>query len=77
MSEEKTQPGPIAAEPQGVSDVRPSVELRGVTKRFGDVVAVRDLDLEIAAGEFFTLLGPSGRGKSTTLRCRRDPASTW
>jgi spermidine/putrescine transport system ATP-binding protein len=51
-----------------VSDVRPSVELRGVTKRFGDVVAVRDLDLDIAAGEFFTLLGPSGCGKTTTLR---------
>ncbi len=46
----------------------PSVELQGVTKRFGDFVAVDDLDLELAAGEFFTLLGPSGCGKTTTLR---------
>jgi len=68
VTKQETQPGEIAAEPQGVSDVRPSVELRGVTKRFGDVVAVRDLDLDIAAGEFFTLLGPSGCGKTTTLR---------
>ncbi len=47
---------------------RPSVELEGVTKRFGDFPAVRDLSLEIRAGEFFTLLGPSGCGKTTTLR---------
>ncbi len=47
---------------------RPSVELERVTKRFGDVTAVRSLDLTIAAGEFFTLLGPSGCGKTTTLR---------
>jgi len=45
-----------------------SVELRDVTKRFGDLVAVDALDLEIASGEFFTLLGPSGCGKTTTLR---------
>ncbi len=46
----------------------PSVRLEGVTKSFGDFVAVDDLDLEIAEGEFFTLLGPSGCGKTTTLR---------
>ncbi len=46
----------------------PSVELQSVTKRFGDVAAVDDLSLELAAGEFFTLLGPSGCGKTTTLR---------
>ena len=46
----------------------PSVELAGVTKRFGNVVAVDDLSLELASGEFFTLLGPSGCGKTTTLR---------
>ena len=47
---------------------RPSVQLERVTKRFGDFPAVRDLSLEIRAGEFFTLLGPSGCGKTTTLR---------
>jgi spermidine/putrescine transport system ATP-binding protein len=46
----------------------PSVELRSVTKRFDDVLAVDDLSLELAGGEFFTLLGPSGCGKTTTLR---------
>jgi spermidine/putrescine transport system ATP-binding protein len=46
----------------------PSVRLEGVIKKFGDFVAVRDLDLDVAEGEFFTLLGPSGCGKTTTLR---------
>jgi putative spermidine/putrescine transport system ATP-binding protein len=40
----------------------------GVSKRYGDVVAVSSLDLEVKRGEFFTLLGPSGSGKTTTLR---------
>jgi spermidine/putrescine transport system ATP-binding protein len=47
---------------------RPSVELHDVTKRFGDLTAVRGLDLSFRRGEFFTLLGPSGCGKTTTLR---------
>ena len=42
--------------------------LSGITKRFGDVVAVNDLWLDIREGEFFSLLGPSGCGKTTTLR---------
>ena len=44
------------------------VRLSGLNKRFGDLVAVRDLDLEIPAGGFFSLIGPSGCGKTTTLR---------
>jgi spermidine/putrescine transport system ATP-binding protein len=46
----------------------PSVELRSVTKRFDELAAVDDVSLELARGEFFTLLGPSGCGKTTTLR---------
>jgi len=44
------------------------VTLKGITKRFGDVVAADNITLEINHGEFFTLLGPSGCGKTTTLR---------
>ena len=44
------------------------VELRGLTKRFDDQVAVDGIDATIKAGEFFSLLGPSGCGKTTTLR---------
>jgi len=44
------------------------VELKNVTKRYGDAVAVHDLSLDIREGEFLTLLGPSGCGKTTTLR---------
>ncbi len=46
----------------------PAVRLRGIRRVYGDVVAVRGIDLDIAAGEFFTMLGPSGSGKTTTLR---------
>jgi len=45
-----------------------AVRLRGVRRVFGDVVAIENLDLDIAPGEFFTMLGPSGSGKTTTLR---------
>src|SRR5919202_332566 len=46
----------------------PDVRLAGVRKRFGDVAAVDGVDVDIARGEFFTLLGPSGSGKTTCLR---------
>jgi spermidine/putrescine transport system ATP-binding protein len=50
------------------SDDEPTVRLERVSKHFGELVAVRDLDLDIGRAEFFTLLGPSGCGKTTTLR---------
>jgi len=43
-------------------------ELRGVSKRFGDVLAASDLNLTIQKGEFLSFLGPSGCGKTTALR---------
>ncbi len=46
----------------------PAVRLEGVEKRYGDVVAVAGVDLDVADGEFFSMLGPSGSGKTTTLR---------
>jgi len=42
--------------------------LAGLSKRYGEVVAVAGIDLEVQPGEFFTMLGPSGSGKTTTLR---------
>lgn len=47
---------------------RGTVSLSGVTKSFGEFTAVRDLDLDVASGEFLSMLGPSGSGKTTVLR---------
>ncbi|MDB5874863.1 MAG: carbohydrate transporter ATP-binding protein family [Ramlibacter sp.] len=45
-----------------------SISLQGITKNFGETTALSDVQLEIGDGEFFVLLGPSGAGKTTTLR---------
>ena len=55
---------PAVREAAGVPDIR----LVDLLKRFGDFAAVDGVSLDIAGGEFFTLLGPSGSGKTTTLR---------
>jgi ABC-type Fe3+/spermidine/putrescine transport system ATPase subunit len=44
------------------------LQITGLTRRFGEVVAVDDISLDVSQGEFLTLLGPSGCGKTTTLR---------
>ena len=48
--------------------VRSTCGSSGVVKRFGDVTAVAGVDLDVARGEFFSMLGPSGSGKTTCLR---------
>jgi ABC-2 type transport system ATP-binding protein len=57
----------LASRPTGddVSDV--AIDTRGLTKRYGDLVAVDSLDLQVARGEVFGLLGPNGAGKTTTI----------
>jgi putative spermidine/putrescine transport system ATP-binding protein len=65
---------PVAIEtaPSLAASVRsatvPAVSLQGLEKTFGDVIAVAGITLDIADGEFFSMLGPSGSGKTTTLR---------
>lgn len=59
----------IATAPASSSPFVPAaVEFRGVSRVFGTVRAVDDINLEIPAGEFFAMLGPSGSGKTTCLR---------
>ena len=65
-------PSAVHAMMQGVrytmSEPSVAIRLRGLTRRFGDVVAVDGVDLDVLDGEFLTLLGPSGSGKTTVLR---------
>lgn len=46
----------------------PALEVRSLSKNFGDVKAVKDISFSVNKGEFFGLLGPNGAGKTTTIR---------
>src|SRR5580658_261061 len=46
----------------------PAIETQGLTRRFGELVAVQDVNLSVASGQFFGFLGPNGAGKSTTIK---------
>src|ERR687895_1113735 len=52
---------------RGPAPSAPPLFVRGLRKRYADVIAVNGLDLEIRAGECFGLLGPNGAGKTTTI----------
>jgi ABC-2 type transport system ATP-binding protein len=62
-TDEVAAPGVGAAAPEHP----PALEIRGLTKRFGQKTAVDNLDLVVPAGSFYGLVGPNGAGKTTTL----------
>jgi ABC-2 type transport system ATP-binding protein len=62
------QPQPQAPVARVVEAERPPIEVRGLTKRFKDVTAVRDLTFSVGRGEICALVGPNGAGKTTTMR---------
>ena len=47
----------------------PVISVRGITKRYSRLIAVKDVSLEVFAGEIFGLIGPNGAGKTTTMEC--------
>jgi len=53
--------------PQGDPAAGPAIALRGLGKRFGELIAVKGIDLDVPRGSFFGLVGPNGAGKTTTL----------
>jgi putative spermidine/putrescine transport system ATP-binding protein len=68
MQDDVTAPRGSTARPGGTGAGVPAVRLVGLHKSYGQLAAVAGVDMEIAEGEFFTMLGPSGSGKTTLLR---------
>jgi putrescine transport system ATP-binding protein len=59
---------PQVCEPWADASARPLIRFQNVVKRYGDVVAIDGVSLDIYEREFFALLGPSGCGKTTLMR---------
>ena len=68
LTEESAYSGTSGRRPAVAEETRADVEFAGVTKRFGEVLAVDNVSLAVERGAFTTLLGPSGCGKTTSLR---------
>ncbi|GGD45421.1 ABC transporter ATP-binding protein [Sinisalibacter lacisalsi] len=68
MAEKPRKPSQVVYAPWEDPQAKPLIEFRGVTKKFGEFVAIDDLTLDIYEREFFALLGPSGCGKTTMMR---------
>ncbi len=58
----------ICARFEGSMDLAPTISTQGLTRRFGELMAVDSVDLRVAPGQFFGFLGPNGAGKSTTIK---------
>src|SRR6185503_9022507 len=65
---QRAPPSPLSYETRPLTD-SPLLELRGVTKSFGSVQALTDVDLEVRRGEVMALVGDNGAGKSTLIKC--------
>lgn len=65
---ERAQDGPLPDLPRVVHDGEPAIEANGLTRRFGDFVAVDHVNFRIERGEIFGFLGSNGSGKSTTMK---------
>src|SRR5919204_1932525 len=69
MGRRDTGAPPICAVRGGAVSETPTLELRGVSKHFGSVQALTDVDFDVRRGEVMALVGDNGAGKSTLIKC--------